>query len=187
MLALILLFAIDGQVAPKVEHYIEKSKDKLIEVNLKDVDLSPQIKNISNTDIKVENYIEKSKDKLIKVNPKDIDLSLKIENISKNLLKTKQTLALIITEDGFIPQYLNLKTNITYKLAIINNTKDAYTSFILDAFSVYESINKYKIKYIEIDPKVEGRYKFISAENNIYGNVIVIRNKTLQTSEYGRF
>lgn len=97
-------------------------------------------------------------------------------------LDVGQVIALLQTEEGFVPNTLRLKRDTTYKIHIVNvNEKFKNTSFILDAFG--QSFGTYfgKTKSFELAPKVSGTFTFISPETGAQGKIIVFSDKETST------
>lgn len=89
-------------------------------------------------------------------------------------LDTGQVIAILQTEEGFVPSTIRLRKETLYKLHIVNvNEKFKNASFILDSFG--QSFGTYfgKTKSFDVNPKVEGTFTFISPETGAQGKIIV--------------
>lgn len=89
-------------------------------------------------------------------------------------LDTGQVIAILQTEEGFIPNTIRLRKETLYKLHIVNvNEKFKNASFILDSFG--QSFGTYfgKPKSFDVNPKVEGTFTFISPETGAQGKIVV--------------
>lgn len=89
-------------------------------------------------------------------------------------LDVGQVIAVLQTEEGFVPSTIRLRKETLYKLHIVNvNEKFKNASFILDSFG--QSFGTYfgKPKSFDLNPKVEGTFTFISPETGAQGKIIV--------------
>lgn len=92
-----------------------------------------------------------------------------------NPVEPSLEIAILQTENGFIPSYINVKKNEVYKIHIVNlNSKEKTASFLLDAFSVTQSTVYGVVKTVMIQPKLEGVFDFTSPETGFSGRLVVI-------------
>lgn len=89
-------------------------------------------------------------------------------------LDVGQVIAVLQTEEGFVPSTIRLRKETLYKLHIVNvNEKFKNASFILDSFGQSFGIYFGKPKSFDLNPKVEGTFTFISPETGAQGKIIV--------------
>lgn len=85
-----------------------------------------------------------------------------------------QDIVIVSTENGFIPDKINVKKNGSYKIFVVNvNSKQKNSSFILDSFSEHHATAYGKVKSFTITPKADGIFPFQSPETGFEGRLIV--------------
>lgn len=90
-----------------------------------------------------------------------------------------QEIVLMNSEEGFIPNRINLKMGFRYKFNLINvSKKNRNVSFMLDDFSEHHGTYYGERVSFVIDPKKEGIYSFMCPETGAKGNIVVYNATT---------
>ena len=98
-------------------------------------------------------------------------------------LEASQSIAVLLTENGFVPDTLRLRLDGNYKIVIANvNEKNKNTSFIMDSFGQTHGTYFGKPKNFELNPKTNGIFTFICPETGAQGKVIVYSDKETSPS-----
>ncbi len=86
----------------------------------------------------------------------------------------KQELALLITENGFVPAKVYLRRDVQYTIHIVNvHPREKNASIVLDAFTEHQTLPFGQARRIEIRPKAEGVFSFQSPELGTSGQLII--------------
>lgn len=94
--------------------------------------------------------------------------------VFQEMTSPSQTIVILNTANGFVPNKIHLKKGMSYNLHIVNvNEAEKNVSFILDAFSEHHATYFGKEKKIEISPKTEGIFSFQCPETAVQGQLIV--------------
>lgn len=97
----------------------------------------------------------------------------------------EREIVILQTENGFVPQKVQVRQNQVYKIDVVNvNEKEKNVSFILDAFSEHHAIYYGKIKSFVIQPKREGIYSFQSPETAFQGQIVVLPSEAPPSREF---
>lgn len=103
-----------------------------------------------------------------------------VDQVPKSARKTpvaitaERDIVVMQTENGFVPQIINLKVGESYTFHIVNvNSKAKNASFMLDGFSENHATYFGTTRTFEIKPKVTGKFKFQSPEPGYFGEINV--------------
>ena len=92
-----------------------------------------------------------------------------------NPIDISQDIVILQTESGFIPETIQLKKDVTYKLHVVNlNKKEKNVSFMMDAFSQTHSTVYGQVKSFVVHPKIDGVFSYQSPETGFEGKAVVI-------------
>lgn len=91
-----------------------------------------------------------------------------------HLPEISQDIVIMNTENGFVPEKVNVKKGGSYKIYVVNvNLKHKNSSFILDAFAEHHATIYGKVKSFVIQPKVDGVFTFQSPETGMEGRLVI--------------
>jgi hypothetical protein len=140
-----------------------------------DVDLSRRIKNV---DTKMVDELRwpssiKPAEELFSGTPTQSMLSS---------VEPAQSIVILNTEEGFVPDTVRLRKDGNYKIVVANiNENSKNSSFILDSFG--QSMGTYfgKRKLFALQPKVNGIFTFLCPETGAQGKIIVFSDSESAT------
>lgn len=90
-------------------------------------------------------------------------------------VEASQEIVIVQTEDGFIPNKINLQKGQVYKIHVVNlNPKEKNVSFLMDSFSQSHNTVYGNIRTFNISPKVEGVFSYQSPETGASGAAVVV-------------
>lgn len=107
------------------------------------------------------------------------------ETTSQSILgsvEPAQQIAILNTENGFVPDTIRLRKDGNYKIFVVNvNEKNKNASFILDAFGQNHGTYFGKPKNFDLATKANGIFTFLCPETGAQGKVIVYSDKETVT------
>lgn len=146
----------------------------------------------------------------LKTSAWDVDLSRRIKNVETNVVdelrwpsslkpaeelfsetsaqqmfssvEPAQSIAILQTENGFVPDTIRIRKDGNYKIFVANvNEKFKNASFILDAFGQNHGTYFGKPKSFELAAKVNGVFTFLCPETGAQGKIVVFSDKEPST------
>lgn len=136
-----------------------------------DVDLSRRIKSVENTTTEELRWPSSLRP------VEDLFNDSPVERVFSSV-EPAQSIAILNTENGFVPDTIRVRKDGNYKIFIVNvNEKAKNNSFLLDSFG--QSYGTYfgKLKSFDLVPKINGIFTFICPETGAQGKFIVYSDK----------
>lgn len=97
---------------------------------------------------------------------------------SVTIVETAKDIVIAQTENGFVPEIINIQKGQAYQIYIVNlNAKEKNVSFLMDSFSQAHNTVFGVMKSFKISPQVEGVFSYQSPETGAAGKLIVIDDK----------
>lgn len=107
-----------------------------------------------------------------------------LSKVFQEISSPSQTLVILNTENGFVPDQLRLKKGVNYRIHVVNvNEKEKNVSFVLDAFSEHHATYFGKQKTFEISPKTEGIFSYQCPETAKQGRIVIYGDERTPASE----
>ncbi len=98
-----------------------------------------------------------------------------IESFVEPVTEGTKDIVVMNTDEGFVPSSIPIKKGGAYRLHVVNvNSKFKNSSFSLDEFSQHHSTLFGKVVVMDLNPKVDGVFKFHCPETGFKGQVVVI-------------
>lgn len=95
-----------------------------------------------------------------------------------NPVEVAKDIVIVQTEDGFVPNSINLQKGQSYQIHVVNlNTKEKNVSFLMDSFSQSHNTVYGNMRSFKINPHVEGVFSYQSPETGAAGTAVVIGDK----------
>lgn len=105
------------------------------------------------------------------------DIIAALKNVVSSVEPSKE-IVIVQTEEGFVPQTINLQKDQSYKIHVVNlNAKEKNVSFLMDSFSQSHNTVYGHMRTFNISPKVEGVFSYQSPETGAAGTVVVVADK----------
>lgn len=97
-----------------------------------------------------------------------------LTKVFKQITEPAQTIVIMNTESGFVPDTLRLRKGANYRIHVVNiNDSKKNLSFTLDAFSEHHATYFGKDKSFDLSPKVDGVFSFQCPETAKQGKIVV--------------
>ena len=96
-----------------------------------------------------------------------------------NPAEVAKEIVIVNTENGFVPDVVQVKKGEIYKIHIVNlNMKEKNISFLMDSFTQSHNTIYGNLRTFTIEPKVEGVFSYQCPETGVQGKLVVIPEKT---------
>lgn len=87
---------------------------------------------------------------------------------------TSRDIVILHTEEGFVPDTLQLRKDVRYRVRVVNvHPRQKNASFILDSFSEHHATYFGELRSFEIHPRTEGIFAYQSPETGAQGKLVI--------------